>query len=294
LLQFIFLTVAIAKSLDDQSSIPGKYRVIETQHQQIHILEIDPKHYKIVAVRASDEKGARETVSALVKERKALAGINGGFFHLDEDSQASPAGALKIQGTWLGVSKLPRAAIGWSDDSNAIVDRIITRKKVENNQSQVQVSPQIDKSQLAQQKWSSAQNVVGGVGLLIKQGKPIQNHQSEKTMNTFLYDRHARTAICMNKQKHWVFVVASHTKAAAKPYVNNPIQGLTIAELTKLMHQIGCQDSINLDGGGSSVLVLNDEVVNDCAGDMDDIVHIYHERPVYDAILVFPREKSEN
>lgn len=57
--------------------------------------------------------------------------------------------------------------------------------------------------------------------------------------------------------------------------------GLSIAESAALAQALGMRDAINLDGGGSTTMVVDDQVINtpsDAAG----------ERPVGDAILVLP------
>ena len=38
--------------------------------------------------------------------------------------------------------------------------------------------------------------------------------------------------------------------------------GLTLNELAKLMKQLGCVNAMNLDGGGSTVMYINGQVVN--------------------------------
>jgi exopolysaccharide biosynthesis protein len=48
------------------------------------------------------------------------------------------------------------------------------------------------------------------------------------------------------------------------------------------MLELGCREAMNLDGGGSTTMVINNKIANspsDQAG----------ERPVSDALLVFPR-----
>jgi exopolysaccharide biosynthesis protein len=58
---------------------------------------------------------------------------------------------------------------------------------------------------------------------------------------------------------------------------------MTIEELAVLMTGLGCVEAINLDGGGSTTMVINGRVVNnpsDATG----------ERPISDALLVFPRK----
>lgn len=61
--------------------------------------------------------------------------------------------------------------------------------------------------------------------------------------------------------------------------------GLSIAESAALAQALGMRDAINLDGGGSTTMVVDDKVINtpsDAAG----------ERPVGDAILVLPQPNS--
>jgi exopolysaccharide biosynthesis protein len=58
---------------------------------------------------------------------------------------------------------------------------------------------------------------------------------------------------------------------------------MTIEELTALMTEFGCVEAINLDGGGSTTMVIHNRIANnpsDATG----------ERPVSDALLVFPRK----
>ncbi|MBN9289178.1 MAG: hypothetical protein BGO43_10070 [Gammaproteobacteria bacterium 39-13] len=264
------------------------YQFIEKNGHQIHILEIDPHEYKIVSVQADPK---RETVSAMVKKHAAIAGINGGFFHIDDNGQGKPAGALKIDGRWVGFPLLPRGAIGWDKQGEKpLVDRILTKTERTRKSTTTQVIPQVDKTRAAQKKWQAFPYIVGGIPLLMKNGKEVGNYQIEKTTKSFLNDRHARTAVCIKPNHHWLFLVASHTKEKDRAFTNKIMEGLTIRELTQVLQELGCKDAINLDGGGSSTLVMNEKTINPDAGDMDEIAHFYHERPVLDAILIFLRQ----
>ncbi|MFH9817070.1 phosphodiester glycosidase family protein [Streptomyces sp. NPDC017230] len=58
--------------------------------------------------------------------------------------------------------------------------------------------------------------------------------------------------------------------------------GLSIGESAKVAKSLGLRDAVNLDGGGSTTMVTNGDVINepsDAAG----------ERPVGDALLILPR-----
>jgi len=61
--------------------------------------------------------------------------------------------------------------------------------------------------------------------------------------------------------------------------------GLTLPELAALMKELGCISAINLDGGGSSSLYIQDRVVNHMVGDQDESLGQVTMRPISDAIV---------
>jgi exopolysaccharide biosynthesis protein len=58
--------------------------------------------------------------------------------------------------------------------------------------------------------------------------------------------------------------------------------GMSLEMLAKLLREFGAQDAANLDGGGSTTMYLLGKVVNSPSDKTG-------ERPVSDAILLFPR-----
>ena len=64
-----------------------------------------------------------------------------------------------------------------------------------------------------------------------------------------------RTAIGMISPLHYVFVVTDGR--------NSNSEGLTVRELAELMVDLGAECAYNLDGGGSSTMYFNGELVND-------------------------------
>ena len=274
----LFFIVQVFVYADEKIS----YQLLDKNDQRIFLVDIDPRQYQIVAVKASKEEGNKATVAKLAAEHGALAAVNGGFFHED----GTPAGALKIRDAWLGLVKKPRAAMGWRADGSAILmDRIITKSK--NNQ--IIVQPQLNKTLASKKAWQEFDFVVGGIPLLIKNGKAIHAHSSE-AISTFIQNKHARTAMCIKENQHWLFLVASHVKDAARPHVDPIVEGLTIAELQQLLIEQGCQHALNLDGGGSSTLVIDSKTINPYAGDFKPLTQEYTERAVSDAILILPRK----
>lgn len=269
---------------------PLPYQLIEKDNHQIHLLDIDPHDFKIMVVSAKDEEQGRKEVSSFVEQYKALAGINGGYFYISNKGQGKPAGAFKMNHQWYGYQRIARGAIGWNEDNNnVLIDRIITKKSNQQSIPAVEVLPQLDSSPQVKKSWQEFSNIIGGIPVLIKNGKAITDYKDEKAMTSFIKERHARTAVCIKDNHHWLFLVASHTKEPDRPYTSKVVEGLTISELAQILLSQGCQDAINLDGGGSSTLVLDDKTMNTPAGDMDEFLHLYHERPVSDAIIVLPR-----
>lgn len=70
----------------------------------------------------------------------------------------------------------------------------------------------------------------------------------------FNSNRHPRTAFGIRMDGTLIFVVADGRNAKAA--------GLSMAELQQVMIWLGCRDAINLDGGGSSTMVVSGAVVN--------------------------------
>lgn len=128
-------------------------------------------------------------------------------------------------------------------------------------------------------EWESLNYVVGGTPLLIYKGVKVIDFESEKTIPTFLSNRHARTAIGILSNGNWIFVVVDKT---------GHFDGVTMYELADLMIELGCTDALNLDGGGSSTLVYEGIIKNCPQG--DEGTGNSRARRVSDAIVVLPKE----
>jgi hypothetical protein len=124
--------------------------------------------------------------------------------------------------------------------------------------------------------WDDMEYIVGGAPVLIQAGNPVTDYTAEKVEHTFVTKKHPRTALCVLSDEAWVFVVVD----GRRPKYSI---GMTLAELTVYLIEMGCQDALNLDGGGSSTIFYEDKVRNIPADPLG-------ERPVSDAILVLEKE----
>ena len=135
---------------------------------------------------------------------------------------------------------------------------------------------------------------------------------------------HARTAVGIRANGILVIVVAEHTYKQSLRSVtlgevqeiikrkNLPIQtlslralqgivaqemtaqegatGLTLTALAELMLELECQSAINLDGGGSSSLWINGQIVSQAWGDEDESRGQAVLRPISDALVFLPQQ----
>jgi exopolysaccharide biosynthesis protein len=73
--------------------------------------------------------------------------------------------------------------------------------------------------------------------------------------NSKVNPENPRTAIGYYEPGHYCFVVVDGRQDGYS-------DGLTLAELSQLFHDLGCQTAYNLDGGQSSMMVFQDSLVN--------------------------------
>jgi hypothetical protein len=125
-----------------------------------------------------------------------------------------------------------------------------------------------------QTEWRQATSIVGGGPQLIKNGRVEITNAGEKILPSFVSDNHPRTAIAKLKSGQILLVAVDGRQAESI--------GMSLTMLADLLIEFDAIEAINLDGGGSTAMVIRNNLVNkpsDATG----------ERPVSDAILVFAR-----
>lgn len=116
---------------------------------------------------------------------------------------------------------------------------------------------------------AGAKVALGGGPILVQGGK-VQRVNSNRAG-----ERHPRTAFGWN-QNHFFLVQVDGRQSDLSI-------GMTLRELAEYMARIGCEQALNLDGGGSSTLWLNGRVMNSpCYG---------HERPIANCLAVVRKQK---
>ncbi|MEO5511469.1 MAG: phosphodiester glycosidase family protein [Longimicrobiales bacterium] len=101
----------------------------------------------------------------------------------------------------------------------------------------------------------AARQAVGGFPVLL-QNAHLVTDAGEPVAPTFGPVRHPRSAVGWNRatqQQYWVVV-----DGRQRPYSD----GMTLAEVAALYQRLGATDAINLDGGGSTTLLIRNRIVN--------------------------------
>ncbi len=120
-------------------------------------------------------------------------------------------------------------------------------------------------------RWDGVRQILGGGPRLLANGQYVGG---EGFRPSFSDRRHPRTAIGRLADGRIVLIVVG----GRQPYHS---LGMTLVELATLLRQLGVADALNLDGGGSTTLVVRGVVINLPSDETG-------ERPVSDVLLVLP------
>ncbi len=99
------------------------------------------------------------------------------------------------------------------------------------------------------QKWKM-ETAVGGGPVLLQNGEiKITNNEEYKFPGKGIHDKHPRTAMGYTKENKLIILVIEGRNPNA--------HGATLTEEAQILKDLGCVEALNLDGGGSSCLLVN-------------------------------------
>lgn len=241
----------------------------------VQMLRLDPDRTELRLALAADPPPGKATVLEIAARHRAIAAINAGFFVV---ATGAPAGLLTIDHRLRSATELPRGAVGILPRSlfrpmRLVFDQTAARRPPA-GRGNAQYVPRRGTSP---RTWARARDVVGGAGLLVHEGRELTEADwaPEKMREAFTTDRHPRTMIGVDAAG-WVWLVTVDGRNPALSL------GMTFAELQGLARRLGLRNALNLDGGGSTTMVVRGAVVNhpsDPSG----------PRPISDALLVYQR-----
>lgn len=196
-------------------------------------------------VEGEDGRGGRATVSSLVESHDltVLAAVNGDFF----TPEGLPIGPEVVRGDRRTGRERPalvaRAAttLPWIGTTGVAPDSV-TRLGWD-------VSP----------GGPTSVQVVGGWPQLLGAGEPVGDLLVSASP-TFAANRQPRTVVGVSTDDAvlWMAVVDGRQPGYS--------EGMSLPEVAELLQALGVEEALNLDGGGSSVLLVRDRIVSRPSG----------------------------
>ena len=101
-------------------------------------------------------------------------------------------------------------------------------------------------------KWENVKHIISGGPYLVKNGNVFVDVSEEKLLA--IGGRNPRSAIGYTSDNNLIIVAVDGREGSSV--------GLTLTELAQFMKSLGCVNAINLDGGGSTVMYVNGQIVN--------------------------------
>ena len=154
-------------------------------------------------------------------------------------------------GSAIGISKKRKADIAWLYTDSAAAYPYASQDVVPNFRDSIaHPSSAAMRAKGHFKKWKM-QTAVGGGPVLLKDGEiQVTNNEELKFGGKAINDKHPRTAMGYTKDGKLILMVI----AGRSP---NKYEGADLLQEARMLKDIGCTEALNLDGGGSSSLLIN-------------------------------------
>ncbi len=203
-------------------------KTLFNSNQNVSILEIKPRKKLFFDLGYDPQKLL--ITSDFGKNSNALAAINGTFFDI---ANGGSVDYIRANGKVINENRLGKNGKRAGHQESALA---------------------FNKGKLSIAKWDGKQDweqTLKGDDIMVSGPLLLLNQTVEKldAANSFNKTRHPRTAVAITKNKRVLLISVDGR--------NENSAGMSLFELTKLMTWLNANDAINLDGGGSTTLWLN-------------------------------------
>jgi exopolysaccharide biosynthesis protein len=225
--------------------------------QRISLLLLDKESLHRYSIDFAYQSSELLKPSQIAETRNAVAAINGGFFDMDSGGSVT---YFEISDSV--ISRTRSSELKW-----AVPDSLINGALILNKNHTLEIES-ANKEQFYED--SKRESFVMVSGPLLISDSVAQNLPDMK----FASMRHPRTCVGITKESIIFMTIDGRSEQA---------YGMSLIEVQKYMLDLGCTEAINLDGGGSTCMWIDNKgVVNipcDKAG----------ERPVANALLILEK-----
>ena len=207
----------------------------------VHLLEVDLSRCDLgFRVEGSGEAEGRIPVTTLARRTGSglVAAVNGDFFTPEDLPLGVEASGGEIRG------RSTRPVFAWRPGNGPWIG-----------------SPEWEGDSIRVGDWAfpvrqpdAQTEILGGYPTLLRDGEWVGDLQ-QTDRPAFSAQRHPRTALGfdLDSARAWLVVVDGRGASS---------EGMTLPELADLLLALGSREALNLDGGGSSVMVIRGETVN--------------------------------
>lgn len=245
----LFFLLSLFSALSAQILDLSKYRVPFNinglEHYKLNTAEIfqDKQQVEIIAVKRKAMSGLKfgiawsdstlKKTSQFGEEAKAIAALNGSFFDVKKGGSVAylESGGKVI--AWNRNSRQP-----WAKTDSLLNGAILVSHK---NRLKVEVA----RSANFYEKSDKEEAVLVSGPILLINGKKMPLENSE-----FVKKRHPRACLCETSNKSILLIAIDGRSEVAS--------GMNLREAQDFLLRLNCKNAINLDGGGSTTLWVND------------------------------------
>ena len=203
-----------------------EYNEYDTKIYVADIILSDSSYLKTAFAKYLYGKNITDYTSSIAKDVNAILAINGDYYGVQENGYVLKQGVI-----YRNAPSNREDLVIYKDGSFEII-----------NEKDISLEKLVEKG---------AYNILSFGPALIENSKICVSESDEvgRAMTS-----NPRTAVGIIDNNHYVFVVSDGR--------TNESDGLTLYQLATFMKNLGCSTSYNLDGGGSSTMYFNGQVIN--------------------------------
>jgi exopolysaccharide biosynthesis protein len=266
--------------------IPGvvhRHLTVGAGPWSVHVVAISLRQrgLSLQAAHAGDSVASRETVRAIAARHTTahatvVAAINADFFDLktgeDENNEVIEGRVVRA----LALTRAPQDSFHHVHSQFAIT----TKGRAVIEQFVVRDSTAPLRSARFLPDRGALRTLVGGWPRIIVHGRSVADsaYPWEGTPPSFANVRHPRSGVGISRDSNTVYLITVDGRQESS-------SGMSLHEFADLMLSLGVYEGLNLDGGGSTTMVVNGAVVNSPSDGK--------ERPVGDVLLVVQARPHE-
>ncbi|TAD84859.1 MAG: phosphodiester glycosidase family protein [Bacteroidetes bacterium] len=234
--------------------------------------EVDLNQHHLTCAANTTPDGKRHTPSAYYDSILAqpLLVVNGTFFSFADNRNlnivvdagkikaynvtavpTTPNGYHYVTRSAIGIDRRGRADVAWvfTDSTKPYAYQFSAPSVAKGPSSKPAIKDVLAQMPGTKARRWSVKTAIGGGPMLVQAGKINITNQQEHMFVTGLRDKHPRTIMGYTAQNNLIVMAIEGRHPGTA-------EGATLAQAAQLLVELGCVEGLNLDGGGSSCMLI--------------------------------------